>query len=319
MNCPLCLYQKCNSFPSFAPNCTAFECKNCGKFTLTAQAASAIGENGWKLAAYVLEQNRIGNTPIFYSSQKSLSEPRQLTGQSFQANAPTGSVGVDAALETFPKAVPERLDRALINLAANSKHLGQDIRVGNYGINPMLLAQNTAETFFVIRQFASAGFITGEVNMLPTAVVLTAKGMNRVTDLQRGLFGPLNKQAFVAMSFNPDLNNIWTDGLKLGIEDCGYTAMRVDVKEHNEDICDVIIAEIRKSKFIVADFTEQKHGVYFEAGMMMGLGRPVIFTCRKDEIETAHFDTNHYNHITWETPAELREKLKRRIQATIAS
>ncbi len=45
----------------------------------------------------------------------------------------------------------------------------------------------------------------------------------------------------------------------------------------------------------------------------MGLGRPVIFTCRNDELNQAHFDTRQYNHIAWDTPAELREKLKRRI------
>jgi nucleoside 2-deoxyribosyltransferase len=92
----------------------------------------------------------------------------------------------------------------------------------------------------------------------------------------------------------------------------------VDRKEHNEDINDFMIAEIRKSKFMVADFTDHKHGVYFEAGMMMGLGRPVIFTCREDQLGKAHFDTRQYSHIIWNTPEELREKLKRRIQATIA-
>ncbi|HZM06095.1 MAG TPA: hypothetical protein VFC44_24095 [Candidatus Saccharimonadales bacterium] len=120
------------------------------------------------------------------------------------------------------------------------------------------------------------------------------------------------------MSFDKTLDAAWADGLKLAIEeDCGYTALRVDAKEHNEKICDFIIAEIRKSKFLVADFTLHRNGVYFEAGMMMGLGRPVIFTCRQDELAKAHFDTRQYNHIEWKTPAELRERLKRRIQATI--
>lgn len=265
-----------------------------------------IGDEGWKLAVYVVEQNRRGNTPTFYSSQRSL-----------PSDAPAGSVGVDAVIQAFPVSVGERLDRALINLAAVTKRLGQIIQIGAEVHNPLLLAQDGTEVFFVIQQFAHEGYVKGDTHLLPTGISLTAKGLNRAADLQRGLFSALNKQAFVAMSFNKSLDTVWTDGLKLGIEDCGYTALRVDAKEHNEDICDVIIAEIRKSKFMVADFTDHKHGVYFEAGMMMGLGRPVIFTCRGDELKTAHFDTNHYNHVTWETPAELRERLKRRIQATI--
>jgi hypothetical protein len=161
------------------------------------------------------------------------------------------------------------------------------------------------------------GYVAGYHSVMPCNVQLTAKGLAHVAALQRGLFGPLSKQAFVAMSFDTSLTTAWKDGLKPGIDECGYTAMRVDAKEHNDKICDVIIAEIRKSKFLVADFTLHRGGVYFEAGLMMGLGRPVIFTCRNDELSKAHFDTRQYNHIGWDAPADLREKVKRRIQATI--
>jgi hypothetical protein len=61
---------------------------------------------------------------------------------------------------------------------------------------------------------------------------------------------------------------------------------------------------------MVADFTGQLAGVYYEAGFAMGLGRTVIWCCRKDEIGKLHFDTNHKNHIDW-------ERLYRRIRATI--
>ena len=57
--------------------------------------------------------------------------------------------------------------------------------------------------------------------------------------------------------------------------------------------------------------------IHFEAGLAMGLGRPVIWTCRKDDFENTHFDTRQYNHIVWETPEDLREKLADRIRATI--
>jgi hypothetical protein len=49
----------------------------------------------------------------------------------------------------------------------------------------------------------------------------------------------------------------------------------------------------------------------------MGLGTPVIWTCRKDDIKNAHFDTRQYNHIIWSTAEELREALHLRIAATI--
>jgi len=68
---------------------------------------------------------------------------------------------------------------------------------------------------------------------------------------------------------------------------------------------------------MVADITGDRSAVYYEAGLMHGLGRPVIFTCKKCDFEKASFDTDHYPHITWETPEELKEKLLNRIRATI--
>jgi hypothetical protein len=204
-----------------------------------------------------------------------------------------------------------------MNLASATRHLGQNISIPSEGANPLLLAKNSSEVFFSIQHFGSEGYIKGGTTSLPTQISVTGKGFARVSDLQRGLFGSQNKQVFVAMSFHKSLDAPYASGLKLGIEDCGYTALRVDAKEHNEKICDIIIAEIRNSKFLVADFTGHRNGVYFEAGLMTGLGRPVIFTCHNDELNQAHFDTRQYNHIGWNTPEELREKLKRRIQATV--
>lgn len=91
----------------------------------------------------------------------------------------------------------------------------------------------------------------------------------------------------------------------------------MDLKEHNQKICDAIIAEIRKSRFLVADFTGHRGGVYFEAGYALGLGIPVIWTCREDDLEKTHFDTRQYNHVVWKDEKDLFEKLKRRIEATV--
>ena len=306
MICPFCHPGEPN-YPDMSGNSTTIQCKNCGTFAITYDALLAAKHEAWKLSSYVSEQNRRGVNPLFFPTQRSVPN-----------NSPVGCVGVDTVIQAFPASVTERLDQALISLAGVTKHLGQVLRIGSADVNPLLLSQNTAEVVFILREFLNEGYIAGWASILPGELSLTGKGLTRAADLRRGLYGPLHKQVFVAMSFDKSLDAAWTDGLKLAIEDCGYAALRVDAKEHNEKICDVIVAEIRKSKFLVADFSLHRNGVYFEAGMMMGLGRPVIFTCRKDELPKAHFDTRQYNHIEWETPAELRERLKRRIQATIA-
>ena len=117
------------------------------------------------------------------------------------------------------------------------------------------------------------------------------------------------------------MDEVYSHGVKLGITDAGYDSLRIDQKPDVNKIDDEIIAEIRRSRFLVADFTYgdngARGGVYYEAGFAHGLGLPVIFSCRNDIINNLHFDTRQYHHIVWETPDELRESLRNRILALI--
>ena len=156
---------------------------------------------------------------------------------------------------------------------------------------------------------------------------LTPAGVKRLEEL--GTEAVSSDQAFVAMWFGESVNDAYEKGIEPAIKDAGYRPLRIDKKEHNNKIDDEIVAEIRRSRFIVCDFTcaviehENKQiaiprgGVYFEAGFAQGLGIPVIWTCRADQIEHVHFDTRQFNHITWNTPEELHQNLRNRIGAVI--
>ena len=128
-------------------------------------------------------------------------------------------------------------------------------------------------------------------------------------------------KAFMAMWFDDSMTKAWEQGFEPAIRGAGYEPVRIDQKEHVNKIDDEIIAEIRRSRFVVADFTHgdngARGGVYYEAGFALGIGIPVIFTCRKDVLEEIHFDTRQYNHIVWEQPIQLREALQKRIGAVI--
>ena len=151
----------------------------------------------------------------------------------------------------------------------------------------------------------------------PAAVQLTLSmaGWNRVQPLPRA--GGTPGRCFVAMRFSEETRAAYEKGIELAVSDAGFKPVRIDRKEHNNEIPDEIIAEIRNSQFMVADFTGQSAGVYYEAGFAMGLGRPVIWCCQREEIGKLHFDTNHKNHIDWHTPQDLRERLYTRIRMTI--
>lgn len=157
-------------------------------------------------------------------------------------------------------------------------------------------------------------------------IFLTSDGFERLEALEAT--NPESQQGFVAMWFDESMSEA-ADAIREAIRDAGYLPLLINDKEHNRDITDEIIAEIRRSRFVVADFTcgTAKHngkeegvprgGVYFEAGFAMGLGIEVIWACRSDCMNFVHFDTRQHAHVVWATPAELREKLARRIGAVM--
>jgi len=152
-------------------------------------------------------------------------------------------------------------------------------------------------------------------------VMLKPAGYARLAELQGT--NPNSVQAFVAMWFDDSMEDAFVKAIGPAIHDAGYAPLRIDKKDHNNKIDDEIIAEIRRSRFVVADFTHgekgMRGGVYYEAGFAHGLNVPVIFTCREDVIGKIHFDTRQYNHITWkpEKLDEFRKALSNRISATI--
>ena len=147
------------------------------------------------------------------------------------------------------------------------------------------------------------------------SVHLTLAGWDRVAELRRG--GRASRRAFVAMSFAVELEAAWTDGIAPALTEAGWKPIRLDRLEHNDRIDDRIVAEIRRAGMVVADFTGNRPGVYFEAGLALGLGLPVVWTVRESDLGGVHFDTRQYNHIIWKDVADLRVRLKDRVLATI--
>src|SRR5207237_9331149 len=123
--------------------------------------------------------------------------------------------------------------------------------------------------------------------------------------------------AFVAMWFDAATDQLWTQAIRIGIYDAGYTPVRIDAIEHTNKIDDEIIGQIRACKFVVADFTNQRQGVYFEAGFAMGLGKRVIWCVKDRDLQSVHFDNRQYNFLRWtedDLPA-FKSALTNRIEA----
>ena len=225
----------------------------------------------------------------------------------------------DAKKDKRPLSVHERAERLLRYAERRSDKIGTELNIQSDPISSEAMAWSEStslnEVFFLTRYLKEKGwlsFITKHV------FEVTVEGFSHITEVASNLD---SAQCFVAMWFDEEMEGPYEQGIRPAVEAAGYTTMRIDRKLDVNKIDDEIIAEIRRSRFLVADFTYGADGargsVYYETGFAYGLGLPVIYTCRKNLVEKVHFDTRQYLHTAWETPAELRGKLEKRILALI--
>lgn len=144
---------------------------------------------------------------------------------------------------------------------------------------------------------------------------LTVRGWQAYQEL--GRINIESKKVFVAMNFDPEFKYVFDEAIFPACDVCGFIAFRVDSEEHTQKICDKVIADIKESRFLIADFTGQKHGVYFEAGFARGLGLEVIWTCKEEDKDNLHFDTRQYSHILWKDQDDFKNQLINKIKAVI--
>jgi nucleoside 2-deoxyribosyltransferase len=145
---------------------------------------------------------------------------------------------------------------------------------------------------------------------------LTLKGLTRIASI----FESKNsKLCFVAMSFDDSLVYIFKEAIEPALIETGFSPYIVNNVHVDSDktINDAILAGIKQSHFTIADFTQHKAGVYFEAGYALGRGQKVFYTCREDEISAAHFDTRNFQHIVWSDAEDLKRKLIDKINVFI--
>ena len=216
--------------------------------------------------------------------------------------------------------VYERANRLLRWLAGQTTTVADRLIVSTTTFQAFAVSESTIwpEIAYFLNYLNSCGWAGVSSNLSGGFTTVTVEG-HRYVESQ--INDPLATQAFVAMWFDDSMKEVRQKGIIPGIKDAGYKPYVVDEDEHIGKIDDKIIAEIRRSRFIVADFTHGERGarggVYFEAGFGLGLGIPVIYTCHEGQMSDVHFDTQHYNHILWREPEELREALANRIRAVL--
>jgi hypothetical protein len=279
-----------------------------------------------KLASWIVDQNRLGTSPMVTSNVLQLVIARPRSGVIERVHRLYHFLG--HMLTSIENTIPYTA-----TMMSDDKH---NARATANRVSARAWTESSSDEELGVLVDYGVAQKHIKVEAYSAAIMLTIDGWNELEQLNRT--NPASDQAFVAMWFGPEVSSAFEDGIAPAIRDAGYTPMRIDQKEHANRIDDEIIAEIRRSRFVVADFTcglamnangevvldkrgdptaLPRGGVYYEAGFAQGLGLPVIWMCREDHINHVHFDTRQFNHITWTDASDLREKLKNRIGAVL--
>lgn len=300
--CPICKLenQKVLAERDYGDKVT-YDCSRCGRYTIsgTAEAVADRKDKFAQLSGWLRERNLLGiEIPMLTSSF------------------------INEIIATLPSYSPlEKQNKLLKAIELLTNYPGKEVILIPEHATSLAWAQNENEFKYYLKSLMERGLLeianAGERSLSDPLypMVITAKGWEHLEKDGSNL--ALKTQAFVAMSFDKDLFSVYKNAIEPAIEATGYRPYRVDSAPHLDRIDAKIIAEIRNSRFVVADVTQQKLGVYYEAGFAYGLGMPVIWCVRHDDLKNVHFDTRQYNHIVWESETELREKLEDFILATI--
>lgn len=224
----------------------------------------------------------------------------------------------------IPKTPAQKLYEILSVIGERTKHFGEWVKLNFNTKEEIVLVRKTAcinpdEFYALVQEGISQGIFDKKSDTkMWISVSLSLKGW----DFLHSFLETKNSNlAFVAMSFDSEMIQIYNNWIEPAIKESGFEPYIVLDQHPKSDVTinDAILAGIKKAKFTIADFTDHKSGVYFEAGYALGRGQKVIYTCREDHIGTAHFDTRNYQHLIWKDGADLKKKLMDKIEVFIKS
>lgn len=299
--CPICKLKAEEVHVSNDGERLSFECRRCGKFLITATAAAIAKDKefGPKPSAWIRDRFETG-------------------GDVPEINSDTLKE-VETALPTYR--VTEKQLLLLRAIERRTKFPGDAVIIVPHFDYPLAWAAGEEEFRYLLRSLIERGMVQrtdGPPDLADSFVFeiqVTASGWSFLDERARP--SVISDQVFVAMSFEPNLKSAWESGIRPALRKAGFRPYRVDAEPHIDRIDTKIVTEIKNSRFLVADVTLQRPGVYFEAGYALGLGLPVLWCVQSDDLKNVHFDTRQYNHIVWENEQQLAEQLYLFVSAII--
>ena len=298
-----------------------YSCRRCGKFiietdTLRLFTDSAPGPKVRACAYWYFQKisnNEEKNKPIPHIISSDWEEGH-INNHQF--------VNVNSLLKLYPKNINEQIEMVIINMSNEISFIGGEFGVeeAHYSkVYPLFFIDQGYDTSDAVSQLDEILNILIENGLIKGLAsydnnryyTLTAPAWSMVQEIKSKSL----PQAFVAMWFDQSMVAA-REKIIQAVKYCGYIPVIIDEKEYNSFIVPEILYEIENCRFVIADFTGGRGGVYYEAGYARGLKKDVIMTCKAD-LFNPHFDTQQINHIIWKDEEELYDRLVKRIRATV--
>lgn len=291
--CEVCTREQADSLPVNFDGIHK-RCPRCGEFKLSRTAGTVLGQGVGEakralLSGWVRDQNNAGSVPMITTYV------------------------LDNVLQRSPPPVADRAYALLKEAERGLSTLGARFNINEPRFLAATYSANHNDVVFLVRTLKEDGMM--ELRTQDGACAILPKGYMKLDESRRKLGG--SAQGFIAMWFDNSLNDAYEMGLQAGVLNAGYNPLRIDRVEHVNRIDDEIIRQINASKFVVADFTGHRGGVYFEAGYALGKAIPVFWTCRRSDVDGLHFDIRQFNCIDWDSPTDLATRLATRIEAVL--
>lgn len=295
--CPVCFFSPCDFHPVKNDN-YFFLCPRCGDFQISYEAYVNFSR------ASVSDKQRIIASSLVREMGR---------------NVRLSTTDEERLFNTPDIPVLKKADKLLCALEKRTDFVGQKLHIttDDWPIMADCWAFAWEEFRGLLQLLVDMDRISAHGDALKSGRDITIRpdGWKRLDELKQT---PSNSaQGFVAMWFDDEVNHVYPDCFAPAIRAAGYEPHRVDEREHIGKIDDEIILQIRRSRFVVADATGTRGGVYYEAGFAHGLGIPVFWTCREDH--GLHFDVRQYNCIFWKSDqlSDFRKALAARIEAVL--
>ncbi|MGA3287365.1 MAG: hypothetical protein ABSD46_08060 [Bacteroidota bacterium] len=301
-NCVICNYQADVSRDS--SDIIRVDCPVCGHYSMSITTEAVLQQRDTKdektyVLSGVLRRASESHNPFYLNSQIDIKEL------------------IQSAI--YPKHPIAAIDELLLVIYNRIHSAEEEVRFDLSTDYPLIFAKSFNEFVFILDKANQQGYIKNESSAY--SVQLDIAGWERVLKLLAN-GQPHQKLAFMAMPFNnPELDRIYKDFVKSSIGLTGFDLKRVDESQPAGLIDSYLRVLIRNSRFIIADLTDNNQNVYWEAGFAEGLGKPVIYLCRKagDEQSKTKFDTNHHTTVFYDLEhlSKAMEDIKSIVRATL--